>query len=71
MAWERLHNESIVNSGFEYFTASFRVPMAHNIFTGILLEEMAFDMNTGMVFRDERVNLEFSFGLYFNRKYGE
>lgn len=45
--------------------------MAHNIFTGILLEEMVFDMNTGMVFRDERVNQEISFGLYFYRKYGE
>lgn len=43
MAWESLHNESIVNSGFEYFTASFRVPMAHNIFTCVLLEKMAFD----------------------------
>lgn len=43
MAWESLHNESILNSGFEYFTASFRVPMAHDIFTCILLQEMAFD----------------------------
>lgn len=42
MAWESLHNVSMVNSGFEYFMASFRVPVAHNIFTCVLLEEMAF-----------------------------
>ena len=43
MAWESLHNESIVNSGLEYFTALFHVPMVCNIFTCILLKEMAFD----------------------------
>lgn len=43
MAWESLHNESTVNSGLEYFTALFHVPMAYNIFTHILLKEMAFD----------------------------
>lgn len=43
MTWESLHNESIVNSGLEYFTALFYVPMVYNIFTCILLKETAFD----------------------------
>lgn len=44
MAWESFHNESVVNSGLEYFTALFHVPMVYNMFTCILLKEMDFDI---------------------------
>lgn len=42
MAWESLHNESIANSGLEYFTALSHVSLVYTIFTCILMKEVVF-----------------------------